>query len=429
MLIEFKTTNFRSIHETQTLSMVCGRGDEHKGRNTFSSGLSAAPELLRSAVIYGANAAGKSNMLFAMAFMKQFVLTSQSSQEGQKIGVTPFLLSKKSNSEPSEFEVIFIQDNVRYQYGFSADADRVINEWLLAYPLERPQLWFERKYDPKTNSYAWKFGSYFSGPARQRDVWKNSTRQNGLFLSTAIQLNNEQLRPVFNWFQHRSLDVILPGGLINLQFTIEQCASTEGKERIMKFMNSADIGISGIEVKKSPFSPPVLPADVPLELKELIIKLNEGMKGKEQAEARFLHKAVDRGEDVSFGFLDESGGTQKLFAFAGPIMDVLDRGSVLFVDELDTSLHPLLMRFIIGMFHNPEVNKHNAQLVFTTHDTSILDTDIFSRDQVWFVEKDRGGSTHLYPLSDFSPRKHEALEKGYLSGRYGALPFIGEFKF
>ena len=144
---------------------------------------------------------------------------------------------------------------------------------------------------------------------------------------------------------------------------------------------------------------------------------------------RFLHKTVDSDEKVLFDFSDESGGTQKLFAFAGPLLDVLSKGRILFVDELDTSLHPLMVRFLISLIHNQEINKNNAQLAFTTHDTSVLDTDIFRRDQVWFVEKDAESASRLYPLSDFSPRKGEALERGYLKGRYGALPFIGEFKF
>mgnify|MGYP000843943103 FL=1 len=127
--------------------------------------------------------------------------------------------------------------------------------------------------------------------------------------------------------------------------------------------------------------------------------------------------------------MDESNGTRQLFLYAGSLLDVLEKGRVFFVDELDTSLHPLMVRFLIGLIQNPSINRHNAQLIFTTHDTSVLDTDIFRRDQVWFVEKDTHQASRLYPLSDFSPRKHEALEKGYLQGRYGALPYIGEMRF
>lgn len=425
MFIEFKATNFRSINGTQTLSMVAGTGTELKEQNIFATGLSSLPDVLRSSVIYGPNAAGKSNLLRAVQFMQSFVLTSQSLQEGQNINVTPFFLNSKNRTEPSEFEVIFIQDKVRYQYGFAVNNTRVMNEWLLAYPEGRQQRWFERKYDQQKGSDEWYFGSKFSGPTSMIDVWQKATRQNGLFLSTAIQLNNEQLKPVFNWFQQK-LAVILPVGDINLQFSIEQCASEDGKKQVMEFMNSADIGITGIELKKTPFSSNILPPNMPKEIKEHFIR---DFQGKEMTNVRFLHKSADSEDIVSFDISEESGGTQKLFAFAGPLLDVLAKGRILLVDELDTSLHPLMVRFLIRLIHNPEINRNNAQLVFTTHDTSVLDTDIFRRDQVWFVEKDSESATRLYPLTEFSPRKGEALERGYLKGRYGALPFIGEFKF
>ena len=267
----------------------------------------------------------------------------------------------------------------------------------------------------------WYFGSKFTG---RRQLWQEATRGNALFLSTAIQLNNEQLKPVFNWFKNK-LSVILPGGEINLKFSIDQCASDEGKQRIMKFMNSADISISGIEVKNSPFTPELLPADMLPGMKENFLR---DMHSREMTSIRFLHQA-ENGDPVSFDISEESDGTQKLFAFAGPLLDVLAQGRVIFVDELDTSLHPLMVRFLIDLIQNQATNKHNAQLIFTTHDTSVLDSTIFRRDQIWFVEKDRENASKLYPLSDFSPRKGEALENSYLKGRYGALPFIGELRF
>ena len=146
------------------------------------------------------------------------------------------------------------------------------------------------------------------------------------------------------------------------------------------------------------------------------------------SDIHFLHK-TDTGESVPIHFSDESDGTRRLFAFAGPWLDVLANGRIIFIDELGTSLHPLIVRFLIGLIQSPEINKNNAQLIFTTHDTSVLDTDILRRDQVWFVEKDGDQASKLYPLSDFMPRKKEALERGYLKGRYGALPFIGELRF
>ena len=425
MLLEFSVTNYRSIRDTQTLRMSAS--NYYKGleeTNCFDAGVNGLPKLLRTAVIYGPNAAGKSNLLRALHFMQSFVLLSHSHQEGQAINVAPFAFNSHTQNEPSEFEIFFVQDNVRYQYGFAVSRVRVTREWLLAFPEGKAQRWYEREYDAKTDEDRWYFGSKFTG---RRRIWQDATRKNALFLSTAIQLNNEQFKPVFAWFQEK-LAVILPGAQINLQLSVDQCASAEGKDRIMAFLNSADIGISGIEIKKiplPPMKPEMLPPDMPQPLKEQVLR---DMQGKEIPDIQFIHK-TNSGESVPFPFFDESDGTKKLFAFAGPWLDVLAKGHILFIDELDTSLHPLMVRFLIGLIQNPVINKHNAQLIFTTHDTSVLDAELFRRDQVWFVEKDREQASRLYPLSDFKPRKGEALEKGYLNGRYGALPFIGELRF
>ncbi len=425
MFLEFNVTNYRSIRNTQTLRMAAS--SYYKGleeTNCFKSGVNGLPNLLRAAVVYGPNAAGKSNLFRALQFMQNFVLKSHSHQEGQTINAAPFALDSSKRKEPSEFEILFVQDDVRYQYGFTVNRERVTKEWLLAFPEGKGQRWFERDYNVKTNADRWYFGSKFTG---RRQIWQEATRKNALFLSTAIQLNNEQLKPVFGWFQDR-LATILPGAQINLQLSIDQCASEEGTQHIMAFMNSADISISGITVKKipiPPMKPEMLPPDMPQPLQEQVMR---DMQGKEIPDIRFLHK-TNSGEAVPFHFGDESDGTRKLFAYAGPWLDVLAKGRVLFIDELDTSLHPLMVRFLVGLIQNMEINKYNAQLIFTTHDTSVLDTELFRRDQIWFVEKDREQASRLYPLSDFKPRKGEALEKGYLNGRYGALPFIGELRF
>ena len=425
MFIEFNVTNYRSFRDTQTISMVASKPYTELGEmNCFDSGITGLQKMLRSAVIYGPNAAGKSNLFRALHFMQSFVLESHSLQEGQTIKTVPFALNERSKNEPSEFEIFFLQDNVRYQYGFAANRMRVTKEWLLAFPEGKAQRWYEREYDATEDKDKWYFGSKFSG---RRQLWQEATRKNALFLSTAIQLNNEQLKPVFSWFQNKLVS-ILPGDPINLKFSIDQCASAEGTLRIMDFMNSADIGISGIEVKKIPIPPmksEMFPPDMPQPIKEKILL---EMQGKELPDIQFLHK-MDSGESVPFRFSDESDGTKRLFAFAGPWLDVLAKGRILFVDELGTSLHPLMVRFLLGLIQNQEINRYNAQLIFTTHDISVLDTDILRRDQIWFVEKDPKQASRLYPLSDFKPRQREALEKGYLKGRYGALPFIGELRF
>jgi hypothetical protein len=191
-------------------------------------------------------------------------------------------------------------------------------------------------------------------------------------------------------------------------------------------MNAADLSITDILLEKKEFSPDDLPDEMPQNIKDEIAR---DFRGKKLTQVFFMHPSSDNGEGVALDFDEESAGTRKLFALAGPWLDVLDKGLVFFIDELDTSLHPLLVRFLLSLLHNPETNRRKAQLVFATHDTTVLDQTLMRRDQVWFVEKDEENATRLYPLSDYKPRKGEALQKGYLYGRYGALPFADELRF
>ena len=423
MLIEFSVTNYRSFLTTQSLTLTVNSATELREENSYISPVSNLPRLLRSAVVYGPNAAGKTNLVQAIAFMKRFILSSaKESQKGEKIDATQFLFNQQSSRNSSEFEVLFIQDGIRYQYGFAVNSERVTGEWLFAYPEGRAQKWFERNFDPETQNDIWYFGPKFTG---HRKVWQEATRSNALFLSTAIQLNNEQLKPVFNWFDHK-LHVIGQGKNISPGFSANECEKEEKKKKVLKFMNASDPSITDIFLEKKEFSMEDLPAEMPKHLKE---EISRDLDGKKLTSLFFMHLSSDKGEDVLLEFSEESAGTCKLFALAGPWLDVLDNGHVLFIDELDTSLHPHLVRFLLNLFHNPETNRHNAQLIFTTHDTTVLDQTLMRRDQVWFVEKDAENATRLYPLSDYKPRKGEALQKGYLYGRYGALPFPDELRF
>ncbi|MCG2746358.1 MAG: ATP-binding protein [Desulfobulbaceae bacterium] len=390
-------------------------------QNTFVTSVKGLPRLLRSSVLYGPNAAGKSNLFRALHFMQEFVQNSaKEKQAGESIPLQPFLLNQDGPSSPSEFEAIFLQDDIRYQYGFTANTERVTHEWLFAYPQGKSQRWFERSYNPETRQEEWYFGSKFTG---KKKVWQEATRPNALFLSAAIQLNNEQLKPVFFWFKH--LAVIRHGDILDPGFSIKQCQDDENRQRIVDFMNAADLSIVDIELESRDFAAEELPSDMPLELKE---RIRKDLHGKKILRISFKHKTAD-GNFVSLPLEEESDGTRKLFAYAAPWLDALQNGRTFLVDELDNSLHPYMVRFLLQLINNSDTNKKNGQLIFSTHDTSILDQKLLRRDQIWFIEKDKFSSSRLYPLSDFSPRKGEALEKGYLQGRYGALPYIGEIHF
>lgn len=431
MLIEFSVTNFRSVQTRQTLSMVASTDTTHLQRNV-APGKDKELRLLRSAVIYGPNAAGKSNLLRALETLRLMVQNSATGiQEGQRLPVAPFLLSTASSEQPSEFEIVFVADDgVRYHYCCVASPERVLREWLVAYPHGHAQRWFEREYDAGARRQTWWFGPNFKAARGERRIWQEFTRDNALFLSTAIQLNNAQLKPVFAWITQK-LIVLVPGVDLNPFLSFELLREERGRAQIMNFMRAADIGIDRLELREEDL-PTAMPAG-PLPAGAMRLHLEVGLppgapvpaQAPKHVRVLAWHRRADADDEVPLDLHDESDGTQKLFEFTGGWLRALDWGATLFVDELDRSLHPHMTRFLVGLFQGDH-NANNAQLVFTTHDTTLLDAELLRRDQVWFVEKDAQRSSRLYPLLEYSPRKDEALERGYLKGRYGAVPFIGD---
>ena len=421
MLIEFKVTNFRSIKETQTLSMVAGNAtkDKELTSNTFDSGIPKLGNLLKSAVIYGPNAAGKSNLIAALAFMERMVITSATeAQVGKKIKVSPFRLEQVSRSEDTEFEIHFVSEDVRYQYGFRLNTERVTSEWLIAYPKGKAQNWFEREYDQVSKKYDFKFNpSFVEGKAREdRAAY---TIGSNLYLSVAVQKNSQQLLPVFNWFLNK-LKYLTSMSHVDSSDTFEAISSGQDKLQVLAFMNDAGIGIKDFLVERELMSADDFPEGFPAALRQ------EYIESHPVFDTKFLYESIDDKQLVAFDFDDESDGTQVLFGFATWWIDLLKNNEILFIDEIDTSLHPLLVHHLLKMLH---LSKSKAQLVFTTHDTTLLSQRILRTDQVWFVEKDKQKSTQLYSLAEFSPRNNEAIEKGYLNGRYGAIPFLSELDF
>ncbi|MFV0889893.1 AAA family ATPase [Metapseudomonas otitidis] len=421
MLIEFSVTNFKSIRERQTLSMVASNYyKELVDENTFEvDAQEKFPRLLKSAVIYGANAAGKSTLVEAMEFVDNFVCTSSNeSQSGDSVGVVPFRLSAESRQADSQFDIAFFEGGVRYEFGFSANSQRVTSEWLYAYPNGKPQRMYTRYYNGEVDSYHYVWGKNFLGGRRRTD-WKQSTRSNALFLSTAVQLNCEQLLPAFSWFKNRiaTLDPTALSSAYSMKYFEER------REEVLRFLSAADLFIADIKINRIKFDPALIPDDMPPGLREEVIK---NMTGKEFAEAKFYLNSTDDDSLVEFSDEEISAGTKALFNFSGPWIDVVSKSRVLFVDELDSSLHPLVVHQLIKILHR---SSKPVQVIFTTHDTSILSKGILRRDQVWMIEKNSRQSSTLTPLSDYSVREGEALEKGYLGGRYGGVPFVKDLEF
>ncbi|UOD51588.1 ATP-binding protein [Orrella daihaiensis] len=414
MLVEFRVENFRSLRQEQVLSLVASKDKTLQDTHTVSTGLKAAPRLLHSAVIYGSNASGKSNLIKAMQYMRGVVAESATViQPGQAFAVQPFRLDDQSAREPTAFEVTCIIDGVRYQYGFSMTTERIVSEHLLVYKAFKPQRWFERHYDEQAGKDVYEFGSGLKGP---KNLWEGATRPNALFLSMAVQLNSDALRPLFDWFVN-GLVIFNEQAQLNPQVSIQMLKQAEGRRQICDFLSAADMSISDIEVVTRKVPGQAVHFDLASGKTEL---RNEEV---EEHQLRFSH-VTEQGQAV-FDLMDESNGTRNLLFLAGPVLDILGKGLTLIIDELDTSLHTLLVRELVRLFHRPEVNTGGAQLIFTTHDTSLLDApDLFRRDQIWFVEKDLDQASKLVSLSEFSPRKNEALERGYLIGRYGGIPLL-----
>ena len=417
MILEFRVGNFKSIRDEIVISFIASKDKKLVEQNLIATGLSGIPNALKSLAIYGANASGKSTLLAAMAYMRSIIAESATMiQLGQTFNIQPFKLDNTFVSKPTFFEITFLFDGVRHQYGFEITPERIVDEWLLVYKTAKPQQWFRRVLDEESGSYEFEFSSHLTGP---RKVWQESTRQNALFLSTAAQLNSEQLGPIFRWLAE-TIIYFNAGFNPSPDFTTALLQTDSGRNSVRDFLASADISIDEIT------------SIAQKGITQNIVFGPEGTKvSSEEREIltpKFIHKTANG--SATFELHEESGGTQRLYTLAAPIFDVLNQGKVLIVDELDSSLHPLLVRGLIKLFSNKETNPKNAQLLFSTHDTSILDKSLFRKDQIWFVEKNKEQASTLSSLADFSPRETEAWEKGYLIGRYGAVPFIdGDLSF
>ncbi|OSQ46204.1 AAA family ATPase [Thalassospira alkalitolerans] len=425
MLVEFSVSNYLSFAERQTFSMVAGKGAASRETHSMESGNSFAPHILRSAGIFGPNGAGKSNFVSALGFFSDFVMNSSKDYtEGDTIPVSSFHLDPRLKDEPSEFEILFVSERGLYQYGFSATEDRVWDEWLFCRPNERGtriRKLFQRAYDPDLDEYRWDLNE---GQLKgQREVWREATRYNALFLSTAVQLNSEVLLEPYGWIS-KFLRVICSPNELSYRFSAKKCLDADFKDLVLKFLQSSDVRISDIRVEEKEFE---IPSNIENGFTPIVIdEIKKKGRNSKSYEIFVSYKDIV-GNDVYINFDMESTGTQALFSLAGPWLDVLEKGYTLIVDELNSSLHPLALQHLIKMFHDPDLNKKGAQVIFTCHDTNTLSDWILAKDQIWFVEKRDENSSHVFPLSDFEIRDLGSFQKGYLKGRFGAVPRIKEF--
>lgn len=420
MLVQFRAENHRSLRDEQTLSMVAAETIDPADPRLLRPG-AASFALVPVAALYGANASGKSNILDAFDFMRRAVLGSHRLWEPSR-GVVrdPFALSSKA-LEPSRYEVDIIAGGLLHSYGFVLGTEEVDEEWLYAWPGGQEQMWFERERGTFT------FGAELAG---ENELIRRITRTNSLFLSAAAQNNHPSLSPLFRWFStaasvtRRSplsdidpIQAALLGDLFSSQLSLFpeiNEAQDRDREAIVHLLRAADVGILAVRVAARDRPAARLPgrggARTPIEIE--------------------LRHDTDDAERAWLPLAAESAGTKMLLEIASHLVPILRSGSFLYIDELEASLHPMLARELIRLFQDPRHNPHGAQLLFSTHDTNLLGNNfggpLFRRDQIWFTEKDKSGATHLYPLSDFVPKEQENLERGYLQGRYGSVPFLGQ---
>ena len=435
MLIQFSVQNYRSFREEQTLSLVAGKDVAHLDSLINCGGKF---RLSKVASIYGANASGKSNLVKAMQAMERFVLVSATRMSlGDSIEfVSPFRLDTSTVQEPSRFEITLLIEGDIFVYGFSATKERVHDEWLSVQPQgRRKSKWLQRSRDKASGVTSWAF----RGPLkRDEGLLKEKTRDNGLVLSRAAELNIEAVTPLYLWFRNTFgiLDLSeRPTGLGQLTAG-RMNEDKEFQSRVIRFIREADFGIDSLSVKEGEWMQSV-PDDAPKELHELrevFVNLQKLVSSEKVVRFSITteHSLNDGETQIPFSLEeDESNGTQRFFALAGPILSALSDGDLLVIDEIDCSMHPLLTRKVIELFQSPEENTNGAQLVFATHDSSVMDPALLRRDQIWLTEKRANGSTELFSLYDFGadsrPRKDTAFEKNYLAGRYGAIPSFGPF--
>ena len=422
MLIELRVENHRSIRDEQVLTMqAADDGDLTDPRPRQVPGF--AGRLLPAAALYGANASGKSSVLSALGFIRDAVLESFTAWPwGVGVPRDPFAWGAKL-SEPSVFEVMVLVSGVRYQYGFVADDRRILEEWLYSWHRNEKQTWFERDGDLFT------FGEHLIGESRPVE---QVTGRNALFLSAAAQLRHQQLDPLYGWVRDlRTVNVVRRG-----QGTPTETASEDLMLRTLERRNSRHVQLSLFDEEESTaermrsFLAMLRAADVGIvDMKVERTSAGPGYCNGNQGRQVFLRHRSNI-TDAWLPLEDESQGTLTLFRITHLVLDVLENGGMLLIDELERSLHPVLALEVLRQFNDPRTNPHNAQILFTTHDTHLLGTMLgeppLRRDQVWLTEKDPDGATCLYPLTDYKPQPAENVERGYLQGRYGAIPFLGD---
>ena len=419
VILNFSVANYRSIETRQEISFLASSLKDNPNGLLESPALPSAA-ILPALVIYGANASGKSNLLSALEYMRSAVLESQTDWKPDVCTETvQFLLGAENETpKPSNFELNFIFEGVRYQYGFEASTDAFLSEWLYWYPNQHQQKLFIR------TGMEFEWGKALRG---QREAIRAFTRPNSLYLSAAAQNGHDQLSKIRDAFAQIGREGMSPEGLVLGGPMVQR----EMDRRAVDYLARMGTGVSGYRLQEKEIDEQTrtLMREMTTVLRKVL-----GPAAKDAAppdpplknvRTELGHISRD-GRTVYFPVDTESAGTRRLLALLGPVFKAIDQGALMVVDEMSNSLHTAACELIFNLFCSRATNPNGAQLLVTTHDTNLLRSPLIRRDQIWFVEKNEYGASDIYPLTDIRTKKTDNIEKGYIQGRYGAVPFAGK---
>ncbi len=446
MLLQFLVGNFRSFNKEEILNLIPAKSRIHPGHVLISHEKGRRVRSLPLAVIYGANASGKSNLIRAMSFAQEFIINGTRSDE--PTGAVPFRLSPGTDEKPSRFEFVIKHDGVLYTYGFAATVKEVREEWLFAVFQRQEVCLFERI--TENGKALIKFGKKLASEkdeAQRLQFVTAGTRPNQLFLTEANERNVEALKPLIHWFRDH-LTVIWPEAKYR-PLILRAHDDKQFADFLSMFLRIADTGVQGIDLKSQKLVAERLYADVPDDIKKVLINnlanspnrsvifsadkayfalRQDGDNNPSLLTLRTRHQRSD-GQDVFFDTRDESDGTHRMMHMVPALFNLLSMEDVYVIDEFDRSLHPHLCRLYIDAFLRGITGKGRlGQIILTTHETTLLDLDLLRRDEIWFLEKDNVGASHLTSLVEYKYKVRADLKinKGYLSGRFGAVPLLGD---
>jgi uncharacterized protein len=412
MLIGFSVTNFRSFHAQQSINFVSSSDDSHRQTHCFSTGFRAVPTLNRTAVIFGPNASGKTNLLMALRSMRDLVLNSTVLTEEQyQEAFAPFGFDLKEGAS-TKFEIDLLLDGDRYKYAFSYNGRRITYERLTVYSGRKPQRWFERSFDTRTQTENW--APFSVNVEGHREMWRKATRPRALFVTTAAQLDGEQFVPLLRWFQTQLEFVLSPSDYFNASALAKRMRDAHFKSSVLSVLQMIKIPIGDIRMIERERTE--LPLVEKLDL--------DGGGGCDACSAVEVSYSRSSTAPIWVNLANEGAGVRRLLFLLGPLLDTIHNSKLAVVDNFDAALHPLVTRFVLQLNSLKSGVRHKAQLLLSSHNTSLMDLDILRRDEIWLMDTDGDRASRLSSMAKHHLRRREMIAKHYLRGRYGGVPHI-----